>query len=143
LSEGEGDECPDDLAIDINSDTAAPPANPPTPYSPVAATPEPTTAPFPSTPQVPTPDVPNEEGETPDPPPRGTPAPKTSPAAPAGGGSSNGDQAMLAGLGVLVAVVLGIVFVIKRRRHTHRHRRIEEMMAHDLDMGEMELPGLL
>jgi hypothetical protein len=89
LSEGEGDECPDDLAIDINSDTAAPPANP------------------------------------------------------AGGGSSNGDQAMLAGLGVLVAVVLGIVFVIKRRRHTHRHRRIEEMMAHDLDMGEMELPGLL
>ena len=54
---------------------------------------------------------------------------------------------MLVGLSLLVAGVVLVAFVLKRRRTSFRHERINRMVIgsdeDDLAMGEMELPGLL
>ena len=141
LSTGDGDSCPDDLGLDINYSGAPvpPPVPKPAPAGPAVPVPAP---------PVP---VPNYPAVTPQP---YTPLPpRTSPPAPrinqntsaAGGGSDNGG--MLVGLSLLVAGVVLVAFVLKRRRTSFRHERINRMVIgsdeDDLAMGEMELPGLL
>lgn len=133
LAKGDGDSCPDDLGLDINSDGASVPPPMPKPAPPAPPVSEPATSPA-ATPQPYTPLAP-------------LPSPRANQNANNTGASPSSGNGMLVGLGLLAAGVAVVAFVLNRRRTAYRHERIERMVmaSHegDLPMGEMELPDLL
>ena len=118
LSDGDGDQCQDDLGYDINYTGA--PLPPPVPK------PAPATPPTPVATYTPPPPRPVSEGRS---------SQTTTSTA-----SSSSDNAKFVGLGILAVGVALFAFVLNRRSRDYRHRRIEQiMMANEEDLN-MEMP---
>jgi hypothetical protein len=132
LSDGNGDQCPDDMALDISFNGGqVPPTSPqsPSPEVDVASPPEPPSVPVTSPQSGPAavpPSVTHSSGTTKH-----------------DNGSGNG---LLVGALILGIGVAFVAYILNRRRRVYRDLRVETMMMEsemNLKDGDVELPGLL
>lgn len=137
LSQGGGDQCQDDLGIDINY--TGPPLPPPVPKpAPPIPTPPASNPAPPATPVIPAAPPPTPSTPYTPPPPQPFAQQRSGSGATGGGGDS--DNAKVIGLGLLAAGVALVAYVLNRRSRDYRHRRIEQIVMSNEENLNMEMP---